>query len=44
MMNPTEEVFSKIKFHAQNLLADPSNRLNLVEIIESVATVYIFKL
>ncbi|XP_032949789.1 uncharacterized protein LOC117015302 [Rhinolophus ferrumequinum] len=40
MMNPTEEVFSKIKFCARNILADPSNHEHLVDVINhSVATI-----
>nr|XP_019569667.1 PREDICTED: uncharacterized protein LOC109435920 isoform X2 [Rhinolophus sinicus] len=40
MMNPTEEVFLKIKFCARNILADPSNREHLVDVINhSVATI-----
>ena len=40
MMNPIEEVFSKIKFFARNMLADPTNGVNLEGIInQSFATV-----
>ena len=40
MMNPIEEVFSKIKFCARNMLADPTNNQNLVDVIEeSLATI-----
>ena len=40
MLNPIEKVFSKIKLSARNMLAEPENTLNLVNIIkESVATV-----
>lgn len=40
MMNPIEEVFSKVKLCARNMLADPENHENLIDVIkESVATV-----
>ena len=40
MMNPIEEVFSKIKFSARNSLDGPTNCLNLEDVInESIATV-----
>ena len=40
MMIPIEEVFSKVKFSARNLLANPINCLNLDDIMnQSIATV-----
>jgi len=40
MLNPIEKVFSKTKFSARDLLADPQTNLNLTSIIkESLATV-----
>ena len=33
MINSTEEVLSKIKFYARNILTDPSNRKHLVDVI-----------
>ena len=40
MVNPIEEVFSKIKFYARNVLADPTNSIHLKDIInQSVETI-----
>lgn len=33
MMNPIEEVFSKVKSNAKNILADPSNHYDLLKVI-----------
>jgi len=42
MMNPIEEMFSKVKIYARNILAYPERHQNLTEIInESVETVTI---
>ena len=42
MMNPIEEMFSKVKIYVRNILADPERHQNLTEIInESVETVTI---
>ena len=33
MLNPIEEVFSKVKFSARNILADSTNQLDLKDVI-----------
>lgn len=38
MMNPIEEVFSKIKFCARNILADPTISMHLRDVIDQAAS------